>query len=265
MQNNIQEIWQHLRARAPTIAPALPASLPAERMIRTAMMAIAKNPQLGECDPQSIWWATAALGILGLEPVAGAAYLVPFRDKKNNRTICQPIIGYQGMIELALRSKMVTSIEARIIYEGDEYDIQYGTSPRIMHRPKFTDRGRPILIYAVAHMRDNGEVFVVFSAEEIERKRHRSQTPDAGPWVTDWEEMAKKTAIRSLCKYLPKSPEMATATEIEDDAELAKMVVANVCDDDISGAIAEGRSEESQTEKLKNLLRYSAKKEEEKK
>ncbi len=36
------------------------------------------------------------------------------------------------------------------------------------------------------------------------------------PWDTHFEEMGQKTAIRRLCKTLPKSPELAVALALED-------------------------------------------------
>jgi recombination protein RecT len=46
------------------------------------------------------------------------------------------------------------------------------------------------------------------SVEDVEKIRKRSKAADNGPWVTDWEAMAKKTAIKQLCKYLPLSIEV---------------------------------------------------------
>ena len=60
----------------------------------------------------------------------------------------------------------------------------------------------------------NGE----FQAQ-VDQIRKRSKASGNGPWVTDYDEMARKTAVRRLCKYLPLSVEMAEALEAEDRAE----------------------------------------------
>lgn len=48
--------------------------------------------------------------------------------------------------------------------------------------------------------------------EEIERRKGYSKTAKFGPWVTDYVEMAKKTVIRHMWKYLPISVEIQQQT-----------------------------------------------------
>jgi recombination protein RecT len=47
---------------------------------------------------------------------------------------------------------------------------------------------------------------------EIDKHRARSKAGSSGPWVTDYEEMAKKTVFRSIFKWLPVSIEQVMAT-----------------------------------------------------
>ncbi len=54
---------------------------------------------------------------------------------------------------------------------------------------------------------------------EIDAIRKRSRASGSGPWVTDYAEMARKTVVRRLFKYLPASPEIATAFEKEDESQ----------------------------------------------
>jgi recombination protein RecT len=63
-------------------------------------------------------------------------------------------------------------------------------------------------VYAVAHFNDGGYQFEFMPYEEIERRKLRSRSYKNGPWVTDYEEMAKKTVIRHMFKYLPLSVEI---------------------------------------------------------
>ena len=44
---------------------------------------------------------------------------------------------------------------------------------------------------------------VILSKEDVDRIRQASKSSSNGPWVTHYAEMAKKTAIRRLAKYLP--------------------------------------------------------------
>jgi len=55
----------------------------------------------------------------------------------------------------------------------------------------------------------------VMTRAEVEAVRKRSRSGAAGPWETDWAEMARKTVVRRLAKYLPMSVEMAKAVELD--------------------------------------------------
>ena len=74
-------------------------------------------------------------------------------------------------------------------------------------------------VYAVAFFNDGSTQFEVMVKAEVEAIRKRSRAYGSGPWVSDFEEMAKKTVVRRLSKYLPQSPEMARALEIQAMAE----------------------------------------------
>jgi recombination protein RecT len=65
-------------------------------------------------------------------------------------------------------------------------------------------------------MKDGGVQFEVMSRSEIDGIRSRSKSSGSGPWVTDYPEMARKTVLRRLCKYLPMSSELASAMESEE-------------------------------------------------
>lgn len=192
---------------------ALPKHLTAERMIRVAMTVIQKTPKLLECDKRSLIGAIVEASQLGLEPdgVLGHAYLVPYGNT------CQLIVGYKGLIDLSRRSGTIKTIDARVVYEKDEFDFSYGLHPKCEHRPsRLADPGKPIYVYAVGHLLNNGVQYEVMTVREVEAIRARSRASKNGPWVTDWEAMAKKTVLRRLCKLLPVSVETQRAIAIDE-------------------------------------------------
>jgi recombination protein RecT len=94
-----------------------------------------------------------------------------------------------------------------VVYEGDEFAISYGSSQELRHVPtlKSVDRGGVIGAYAYAKLKSGEEQWVFMTTDEIEAVRKRSKAANNGPWVTDWNEMGKKTALKRLCKVLPLS------------------------------------------------------------
>ena len=148
-------------------------------------------------------------------------------------------------IELANRSGSVSSIVARAVYEGDEFSFSYGLDDTLEHRPSFGDRGDLVAVYAVARMKDGGRLTEVLSRADVEKFRARSRAKDDGPWKTDYEAMAKKTAVRRLSTWLPLSPEDAMAYAA--DGGTFNQIPVSV--DDIPLAVSHGDEEPEPDEK----------------
>jgi recombination protein RecT len=210
-------VGQMLAANADALNEALARHVDADRLIRVSLAQIRKTPALAKCSPVSLAQAIMEAGRLGVEPgLLGQAYLVPYG------TEATLIVGYRGLIELARRSGNVTKVEARIVHEHDAFEVEFGSSARFSHRPNlFGDRGKPIGVYAEATYADAaGTVQREFmTVAEVEAIRARSKAGRSGPWVSDWAEMAKKTAVRRLVKMLPLSIEDAAAIERIDALE----------------------------------------------
>jgi len=93
----------------------------ARRFVSAIISAVAVNPALQECTPQTIL-SGALLGEslnLSPSPQLGQYYLVPFKDKKNNCTNAQFVLGYKGLIQLALRSGQYKRLNVVSVKEGE--------------------------------------------------------------------------------------------------------------------------------------------------
>lgn len=218
--NTVRNLLEKCKSQ---IAMALPKHMTPDRMMRVAMTEIQKTPALLDCSPVSLVAAVIQASQLGLEiGVLGQAYLVPF---KGSVTL---IPGYRGLVQLARRSGEIVSIEARIVHAKDLFTVAYGLNPDLTHKPwmptpdeKVTKEGPgPVLCaYACARFKDGGYQFEVMSLRELDAIKNRSKSSSNGPWVTDTEEMYRKTVTRRLCKWLPASIELARALELDNNAE----------------------------------------------
>lgn len=206
------------------LAAALPKHITPDRMIRLACTEFSRNPQLQKCTPISVFGSLIQAAQLGLEVgVLGQAYLVPYNNRKKNVTEAQFIPGYKGLIALARRSGEVTSIETHIVYENDTFDLTLGLDTRVEHVPNLdSDRGGIRLVYGVAKFRDGGHHFEWMPIADVERIRARSKAASNGPWVTDYEQMVRKTLIRRMMNYLPMSIEMQAAIQVSDATDEGK-------------------------------------------
>ncbi|EIJ79162.1 recombination and repair protein RecT [Bacillus methanolicus PB1] len=203
-------IAAYLKKMGPEIEKALPSHMNPDRMARIALTTIRTNPKLLEASVPSLLGAVMQAAQLGLEPgLIGHCYLVPFKNGKTGQTDVQFIIGYKGMIDLARRSGQIENIYAHAVYSKDEFDYELGLEPKLKHKPYMEgDRGEFVGAYAVAHFKDGGYQFEFMPKSEIDKRRKRSKAANNGPWVSDYEEMAKKTVIRHMWKYLPISVEI---------------------------------------------------------
>lgn len=217
-QNPVTAFRGFLEKQKAQLAAALPKHVSPDRMIRLACTEFAKNPLLQKCTPVSVFGAIIQSSQLGLEiGVLGQAYLVPYRNNKNNTYEAQFIPGYKGLISLARRSGEVTSIETNIVYANDRFDLKLGLDTSVEHIPNLDgDRGVPRLVYGVAKFRDGGYHFEWMSMGDVNKIRARSKASSSGPWVTDYEQMVRKTLIRRMSNYLPMSIELQQAIQISD-------------------------------------------------
>ena len=216
----------------------LPKHLTPERMVKLALVAAMKTPKLRECTAESIANCLMAASETGLEPGGslGQCYIIPYGKSATF------LIGYRGMIALARRSGEILSIEAHVVYKGDRFKCEFGAEPKLEHEPEWeADRADKDIkgAYAVAKLRDGGTQIEVMTRPEIDAIRKRSRASSDGPWVTDYSEMCRKTAVRRLFKYLPVSVEIAEAVSRED--ELGPPIDTDVLAPSASDALTPGR------------------------
>ena len=192
----------------------VPKHVTPERMARIGLQAISRNPKLMDCTPESIIGAIMNCATLGLEPnLIGHAFLVPFWNNKTGKMECQFQIGYKGMLDLVRRSGDVSSVYAYEVCENDEFDYELGVNAKLKHKPLLRgDRGAVYAYYSVYHLKDGGFGFYVISKDDAmahAQKFSKSKKDGVlyGTWIDHFDEMAKKTALKAMTKYMPTSIE----------------------------------------------------------
>ena len=199
------------------LAAALPKFLDTDHFVRSAITEFRLNPALAECSVPSVLGFFMQAAACGLEPASmlGQCYPVPFNNKKTNQKEVTFILGYRGMLSIARRSGEIASVVAEVVHEKDEFDIEYGLEPKLIHKPCLTgDPGPMIGAYVVVRFKGAGvePLMKYMPKSDIDSHRKRSKASSYGPWVTDYDEMAKKTVFRSVFKWLPISIEQIQAT-----------------------------------------------------
>ena len=195
---------------------ALPRHCNPDRQLRVMLTTINKNPKLAQCNQESLFACLLSCSQYGLEPDGRVAHLIPFWNSKKNSFDCQLIIDYKGIAELVMRSGLVSFIHADKICENDVFVYNKGQIEK--HEINWKeDRGAPYAYYAVVRFKDGGEKSDVMTMAEVEKVRKRSKSANDGPWVTDFDEMAKKSVFRRLSKWTPWSAEVKNAVDTDLD------------------------------------------------
>lgn len=203
-------IFDVIQAGAKQFATALPKHINTDRFIRIAITTIRQNPKLAQCSQESLLGALMVSAQLGLEPgTLGQCYLIPFENKKAGTVECQFQIGYKGLIELLRRSGQLSDIYSYTVYENDDFNIEYGLSRTLTHKPNFDERGEIKGFYAVAILKDGAKAFEYMTKEEVVKheEKYRKGSYKNDVWNKNFEEMAQKTVVKKLLKWLPISVE----------------------------------------------------------
>jgi recombination protein RecT len=223
LQVKQQDIRSLIETAKPKFAAVIPKHIDVDRLVRVTIACISKTPALLNCTKESLLNAIMTAAQLGVEPtgVLGSAYLVPYG------TECTLIVGYRGLIDLARRSGQIESIEAHVVHENDRFTLKYGLSPILEHEPAWAgDPGNVKAVYAIAKLKDGGKQIEVMTKTQVDAIRAKSKAGKSGPWVEHYEEMARKTVVRRIAKYLPLTPELADALALDEGDQLEQEQIA---------------------------------------
>ncbi len=231
---------------AKELARALPAHLSAERLTRIALTCLRLNPELTKCTPESFLGSLFTAAQLGLEPVAGRAYLLPFNNNRKQpdgswRPVkeCQFIIGYKGLADLFYRHEKAVMLSWGVVKENDEFDYEYGTLASLKHKPAKGERGATVGFYVIAQLSGGGKPFMYMSIDEcMDHGRKHSKTFDKkkqvfyenSPWNTNPDSMCLKTVLIQLAKLLPLSVELQRALEADETSREYRKGIDNALD-----------------------------------
>jgi recombination protein RecT len=215
--------------QAPAIEAQLAGALNSGAFVRAAMSEIAKSEYLQMATPQSVLGSIMLAAQLKLEigSALGHFWLTPRKD--HGTWVCLPIIGYQGFIELAYRSGRVGKIETLVVRKGDlfEYGANSERGRFFDWKPADYDLKREWTdVVVTAQILGGGVVWETLPKEKIFSRRPSGW--EKGPWKSNEEEMARKTLVREVAPYLPKSTEFGLAVQVARQVEEEGKVVQSI-------------------------------------
>jgi len=172
-----------------------------------------RTPKLAECEQTTLVKCVLELAAIGLEPDGRHAHLIPRWSKKLNAMECTYIVDWKGYVQLISRVGLIAhgdKVCVNDVFEVDTGVIRHAIDPT---KP----RGATYAYWVMVLHHDGRKQYEWMHREEVDKIRARSQSGGDGPWVTDYDEMAKKTVFRRLVKWLPISPEIRDVLDRDDE------------------------------------------------
>lgn len=188
---------------------------------------VANSTALQACEPMSLIYACikATALDLPLDQNLGMAHVIPYKNGKTGKQEAQLQLGYRAFIQLAIRSGQFQTINVSDVREGEIVDediisgeIKIRRAPNRLELPivgyvsffSLTNGFRKMLYMTVDEMEAHGKRYSQTYASSKDYIRNSSK------WSTDFDAMAKKTAIKLLLsKYAPLSVEMRDAVRVD--------------------------------------------------
>lgn len=214
---------------------------------------------------------------LSLNPVLKLAYLVPRGDE-----VCLDF-SYMGMVKVATDSGSVVAVRAEVVYEMDIFEYQ---GPFVLPTfkpggkaddPFLEERGKKKGVWCAAKLASGDYVVGFMSLKDVFAIRNRfsqsykswlTDNSKPCPWVSDEDEMIKKTILRREYKLWPKTERLANAIEALNKVEgidFEKIKDATAPSDEIIKEIKEKLIQAKKSEKalLASLPKHECEKIEE--
>lgn len=229
----------HQPDRFANFAAVMPDAVSAKRLLSVVFAAAIKNPKILDCSKASLLNSVMSAAEIGIEPILGRGYLIPYNNSKQvagkwvKVLECQFQIGWQGLIDLARRSGTIADVYGYNVYANDEFDITFGLNQNLHHRPwymfpekKNQGPGEIIGAYCVWVLKDGTKHPEFMPISEIYKRRDASQSYQSAvkynkesPWSQWPEEMNLKTVIKHSSKMVPASIEFMKAVQYDDASE----------------------------------------------
>ena len=215
-----QTVKDLVRGSWDAIAASLPDTMNSKRFARLVFNAVRKTPLLAQASSSSMLGAVLTASALGLEiGLNNEAHLVPYKRKDKNSgrewVEAQLIIGYGGIAKLFQQHPMARGVNTNWVGDRDHFEYEYGTSSRLVHRPKLGDRGRPIAFWASYELANGVRDFLVLDPVTVAKLR--GKPVDEKRDVEDPEHwMERKTVLKQVLKLAPKSTSLQWAMAVDE-------------------------------------------------
>jgi recombination protein RecT len=215
----IKDICGTLDNMGNQIKSALPHGMDVNRFISTAKTGIQTHPQadkLAQADKRTLYASCLKAASDGLTLDGREAALVVFA----NNVTYMPMT--QGLVKLARNSGEIANITAEVVYANDKFTFRVGMDEVPVHEPDwFGNRGEAVGVWCSVKLTGGENIVRILSKEKIlkiagKTKNAAQYDPKNGLY---FDEFWRKTAIKNVLKYAPKSTYLESAMRNDNEAQ----------------------------------------------
>ena len=195
----VKSFGDQLGDRLTVAQAALPKDFNRERFIQNAIAVVNANPELTK-NPPKLFEGLMKGAFLGLDFMNKECYLIQYGNDINFQT------DYKGEVKFTKKYSVqpIKDIYAKVVREGDKFTekIVNGMAT-IDFEPKAFSDADIIGAFAVCVFTDGTMIYETMSNKDIQSVRNNySKASQSKAWKYSFDEMAKKTVLRRLCKHI---------------------------------------------------------------
>lgn len=206
------------------VESALPKDFNRERFVQNCLTVMNEKPELAKINRAELVQGLVKAAYLGLDFMNKECYLIPYGGSVQFQT------DYKGECKFVKRYAIrpIKDIYAKVVRKGDSFEEKIVDGlPSIDFKPvPFSDE-EIVGAFAVVLYKDGGMEYEVMSTKDINNVRNSySKAGNSKAWKNSWDEMAKKTVLRRLCKHIETDFESVEAQKAwEDGGDLDTTVI----------------------------------------
>lgn len=182
------------------VTAALPKDLNKERFINEAIAVMNSTADLGSCNRGSVIEGFLKAAFLGLSFMNKECYLIPYGKTATFQT------DYKGEVKFTKKYSVqpIKDIYAKVVRQGDEFTEEIVNGQQtVSFKPIPFNGGDIIGAFAVCYFQNGSMIYETMSVADIQSVRNNySRASQSKAWKYSFDEMAKKTVLRRLCKHI---------------------------------------------------------------
>lgn len=225
----VKSFSEKLTDKLVSVESALPKDFNRERFVQNCLAVMNEKPELAQINKAEVIQGLCKGAYLGLDFMNKECYLIPYGKSVQFQT------DYKGEKKFVKNYSIrpIQEIYAKIVREGDTFREKIiDGRPSIDFEPLPFNGNDIVGAFSVVLYKDGGMEYEVMTTKDINGVRNNySKAANSKAWKNSWDEMAKKTVLRRLCKHIETDFESVEARKAWEEASDSNIVKAEKSDE----------------------------------